>query len=157
MLAQSKLLEISNLELQFCKNISLGKCVRFCCTIWLVVIDNGKCGQYNRPMPRPKRWSLFTISRLRFVPDVSGVYELGDAKGVIVYIGSGDSKHGVRGRLLFHKKDKPSSVRYFRFLETGIFQSPLALEEEHCDKFKAEYGRLPRLQRRMPKGYLFRW
>jgi hypothetical protein len=74
-----------------------------------------------------------------------------------VYIGSGDSKRGVKGRLLFHKKHKPSSVKYFRLLEASIFENTLALEEEHCDKFKAEYGHLPRLQRRMPKGYLFPW
>ena len=107
-------------------------------------------------MPISKRWSPFILAKLRLVPNVQGIYELGDSRGGIVYIGSGDSKHGVSSRLNFHKKYKPKSVKYFRFLKAGFFESPIAIEEEHCDLFVARYGRLPRLQRRMPRGYLFR-
>ena len=107
-------------------------------------------------MPIPKRWSPFTLVRLSLVPNKQGIYELGDIKGEIVYIGSGDSEHGVRGRLNFHKKHKPKSVRYFRFMGTGLFNSPIAMEQEHCELFVSRYGRLPRLQKRMPRGYIFR-
>lgn len=106
-------------------------------------------------MPIPKRWSPFTFARLRLVPEVQGIYELGGIKGEVVYIGSGDSTYGVRTRLNFHKRHKPKSVKYFRFIRAGLFESPIAMEEEHCRLFVARYGRLPRLQKRMPRGYLF--
>jgi excinuclease UvrABC nuclease subunit len=104
-------------------------------------------------MPIPKRWSAFTKIKLSRVPVAQGIYELGDAKGEVVYIGSSDEGKDIRGRLYFHKNHKPKSVRCFRFLPTGIFESPLAMEQHHCKLFKAKYGRLPRLQKRMPRGY----
>lgn len=110
-------------------------------------------------MPIPKRWSQFTLARLDLVPNESGIYELGDIKGEIVYIGSGDSEHGVRGRLNYHKKHKPKSVRYFRLMLASLFESPIEMEREHCELFFSRYGRLPKLQERMPRGYIFglRW
>ena len=104
-------------------------------------------------MPIPKRWSPFTRSVLESVPNVAGIYELGYASGEVVYIGSGDSQQGVKGRLYFHKNHKPPSVKYFRYLEAGFFQSPIRMEQHHCELFKKRYGRLPRLQYRMPRGY----
>ena len=105
-------------------------------------------------MPIPKRWSSFTLERLRLVPNEPGMYELGDTRGEVVYIGSGDSAHGVRGRLNFHKKHKPKSVKYFRFLLASIWESPIDMETEHCELFFERYGRRPRLQKRMPRGYI---
>ena len=107
-------------------------------------------------MPIPKRWSPFTLERLSLVPNESGIYELGDIKREVIYIGSGDSEHGVRGRLNYHKKDKPKSVRYFRFMLASLFEFPMEMEQEHCELFVSRYGRLPKLQKRMPRGYIFR-
>jgi hypothetical protein len=104
-------------------------------------------------MPIRKQWSPFTWARLQRVPDVAGIYELGDARGEIVYIGSGDSASGVKGRLYYHKGHMPQSVRYFRYLQAGFFQSPIDMENHHCQLFVDRYGRLPRLQQRMPRGY----
>jgi hypothetical protein len=125
--------------------------------IVLSFLSNRKTTLGGLKMPIQKVWSAFTSINLSTVPDRSGIYELGDIRGEIVYIGSGDSARGVRGRLYFHKKYKPKSVRYFRFLLTSLFESPIALEERHCTLFKSKYGRLPRLQKRMPRGYLPFW
>ena len=107
-------------------------------------------------MPIQKRWSPFTIEKLSFVPNESGIYELGGIKREIVYIGSGDSEHGVRGTLYYHKKNKPRSVKYFRFMLVSRFESPIEMEQEHCELFRERYGRLPKLQKRIPRGYMFR-
>ena len=107
-------------------------------------------------MPIQKRWSPFTLERLSFVPNESGIYELGDIKGEIVYIGSGDSAHGVRGRLYYHKQNKPKSVKYFRFMLVSLFESPIEMKQKHCELFRERYGRLPKLQKRTPRGYVFR-
>jgi excinuclease UvrABC nuclease subunit len=87
------------------------------------------------------------------VPSKSGVYELGNYKGVVVYIGSSHFGENIRGRLNYHKNNKPSSVRLFRYQLTGLFDSALTLEQLHCEAFKEAYGRLPSLQQRMPRGY----
>ncbi len=105
-------------------------------------------------MPIPKRWSVFTKAKLWLVPSKQGIYELGDTRKEVVYIGSSDRGEDIRGRLNFHKNHKPQSVRYFRFKLAGIFESPIVIEQKHCEFFVAEYGRLPRLQKRMPRGYL---
>ena len=107
-------------------------------------------------MPIAKKWSPFTLERLRLVPNEPGVYELGDMKGEVVYIGNGDSARGVRGRLNFHKKGKPKSVKYFRFTLASLFESPIDMETEHCDLLFEGYGGRPRLQKRMPRGYIVR-
>lgn len=108
-------------------------------------------------MPIRKRWSSFTLGNIQLVPQDSGVYELGDAKGEVVYIGSSGTGQYIRGRLYFHKKHKSSSVKSFRFELAGILQFPKDMENHYCELFKAKYGRLPKLQKRMPKGYLPFW
>ena len=106
-------------------------------------------------MPIRKRWSRFTVEELlRLVPRKPGIYELGDAKGEVVYIGSSDPGEDIRGRLNFHRRNKPRSVKCFRFDLGDIFQRPLLMEQYHCKLFEAKHGRLPRLQKRMPRGYL---
>jgi hypothetical protein len=106
-------------------------------------------------MPIQKKWTTFINEHLSMLKDIQGMYELGDASGEIVYIGSSNSDCGIRSRLYYHKKYKPRSIKYFRFLEAGLFESPLAMEERHCDMFYEKYHRLPRLQKRMPRGNLF--
>ena len=105
-------------------------------------------------MPIPKRWSKFTHAIVDSAPAKAGIYELGNSNGEVVYIGSSEEGEDIRGRLRFHKKKNSRSVRYFRFLLAGLFQNAKAMEQHHCELFKARYGRLPRLQKRMPKGYL---
>jgi hypothetical protein len=104
-------------------------------------------------MPIRKTWSAFTWARLQSVPNIAGVYELGDAKGEVVYIGSGDSEQGVKGRLYYHKNHMPKWVRHFRYFAAGVSESPIMMETHHCALFVERYGRPPRLQQRMPRGY----
>lgn len=108
-------------------------------------------------MPLAKRWSSFTLVNLRLVPRRPGVYELGDVKGEIVYIGSSDAGENVRGRLASHKQSKPASVvKRFRYQLCAMldWDSARSLEEEHCNIFKSQHGgKLPRLQKRMPRSY----
>jgi hypothetical protein len=105
-------------------------------------------------MPILKRWSKFTQAMVDSAPAKAGIYELGNSRGEIVYIGSSEKGEDIRGGLRFHKKNKPKSVRCFRFLLAGLFQNAEAMEQYHCELFKDKHGRLPKLQKRMPKGYL---
>jgi len=108
-------------------------------------------------MPLAKRWSPFTLVNLRLVPREAGVYELGDVKGEIVYIGSSDSGENVRGRLAAHKRSKKAFVvKRFRYQVCGMWdwEGARSLEERHCNIFKSQHdGKLPRLQKAMPHSY----
>jgi hypothetical protein len=90
------------------------------------------------------------LEKIKAMPDKAGVYELGDVKQEVVYIGSSSSS--VRDRLLSHKeKTKFMRVKYFRFERAGYFEDPLEMEHRHCRLFKkAHKGKLPRLQERSP-------
>lgn len=105
-------------------------------------------------MPIQKKWSAFIRENLNLVPRGQGVYELGDAKETIVYIGSSREGEDIRCRLLFHKKQKSRSVKYFRFELAPFLGSTLDMEVQHCNLFYDKYGRLPRLQKRIPRGCL---
>lgn len=106
-------------------------------------------------MPIQKRWSRFTKKRLQSVSKVRGIYELGDANREVLYIGKGGSESGVKSRLGIHKVQKPKSVRLFRAKPASLFESPIQMEHEECAKFKKKHGRLPRLQKRMPRDFSF--
>lgn len=109
-------------------------------------------------MPIQKRWSKFIKEMIDSVPTEDGIYELADVKNEIVYIGSSDRGEDVRGRLRFHKKNKSRIIKSFRFILADFLQSATEMEEEHCELFKAKHnGKLPRLQKRMPRGYLLYW
>ena len=102
-------------------------------------------------MPIPKRWSKFTKEKIDSAPEKSGIYELGDGKGVIMDIGSGDSKEGIKTRLRIKKDTRPKTVKKFRFMLTTPSQDPKALEQKHGERFEKQHGTLPRLQKRLPR------
>ena len=109
-------------------------------------------------MPIRKRWSKFTKQLIDSVPTKDGIYELADVKDEIVYIGSSDKGEDIRGRLRFHKKNKSRTIKSFRFILASFLQSAIAMEQQHCELFKAKHGgKLPRLQKKMPRGYLLHW
>ena len=102
-------------------------------------------------MPINRVWHSFAREVIKVLPDKAGVYELGDAKGEVVYIGS--SNTSVRGRLLKHKeRTRFMHVKCFRFQRADpFFDEPRKLERKHCELFRKRHnGTLPRLQERSP-------
>lgn len=104
-------------------------------------------------MPIQKKWSKFTKKRLASVPELPGAYELGNEKGNIVGIGKGDSLKGIKSRLLWKKANRPKSVKKFRYKLTTPSQDPEKLEQKHGEKFERKHGKLPRLQKRLPRKH----
>jgi len=102
-------------------------------------------------MPIRKRWSKFTPGKIESTPEKPGVYELGDANGVVVDIGSGDGEDGIKARLLAKKQERPPSVKKFRYQTTKPSQDPKKEERKLGEQYEARYGKLPRLQKRLPR------
>lgn len=102
-------------------------------------------------MPIQKRWSKFTKAKISSVPEEEGVYELGDAKGEVVDIGSGESEQGIKSRLEDKKNTRPSTVKKFRYKLTAPSQDPKEEERKLGEAFKRKHGKLPRLQKRLPR------
>ena len=104
-------------------------------------------------MPIRNKWRDFNEQEINRVPEVAGVYELGDANERIVYIGS--SKSSIRARLLTHiKARKTLRVKYFRFKKLDSWDSNDPEEEEArlvMQHRKQNRGKLPRVQKRAPK------
>jgi len=98
-------------------------------------------------------WHPFKKIEIKKAPACKGVYELCDAKGEIVYIGS--SEHSIRSRLEIHKtKTKFMKAKNFRFMRVGdnrLWITAKHIERHLCTKFSKEYGRLPLFQERSPK------
>lgn len=57
-------------------------------------------------MPIATRWWMFTEAVINYEHNQAGVYELGDASGNVVYIGS---TNDMKRRLLEHVNDLPST------------------------------------------------
>jgi len=99
------------------------------------------------------RWHRFTIDEIEESPDCKGVYQLCDAKGEIVYIGSSESS--IYSRLAEHKgKTKFMKVKNFQTMRVGddIWGTTAKhVERRLCERFRREYERLPRLQGRSPR------
>jgi len=99
-------------------------------------------------MPIAKRWSKFTWDKLEDVPDVYGVYELGDAKGNIIYIGSGR----LRDRLRYWK-----SINKVCIMQARMFRYEKICSERRCRQrerallkdYKRRYGRLPKCNKKI--------
>lgn len=101
-------------------------------------------------MPIQKRWSKFTQEKIDSAPEKPGVYELGDVKSEVVNIGSGNSQESIKPKLCRKKQEGPKTVKRFRLILTAPSQIPERLEQKHGEKFERKYGRLPRLQKRLP-------
>jgi len=101
------------------------------------------------PIQRNKWWP-FTKLSIKSAPKRAGIYELGDAKGEVVYIGS--SRTSIQSRLVLHKqKSRFMHVKHFRFQKTSWNADPVELERKFCRLYKkAHKGKLPRLQERAP-------
>lgn len=102
-------------------------------------------------MPIQKRWSKFTKEKISSVPEAEGVYELGDTKGEVVDIGSGDGERGIKSRLENKKNTRPTTVKKFRYKLTSPSQDPKKEERKLGEAFERRHGRLPRLQKRLPR------
>jgi len=104
-------------------------------------------------MPIRNKWRDFNEQEINRVPEVAGVYELGDANEHVVYIGSSESS--IRARLLTHiKARKTVRVEYFRFKKLDSWDSSDPKEEEGRlvrQYRKQNRGKNPRLQERAPK------
>ena len=99
-------------------------------------------------------WHPFTRIEIDKAPICKGVYELSDAKGEIVYIGS--SEKSIQSRLATHKtKTKFMKVKMFHFMRVGedrLWTTAKHIERSLCAKFYKKHGSLPRLQERAPKN-----
>ena len=99
-------------------------------------------------------WHPFTKVEIAKAPTYKGVYELCDAKGEIVYIGS--SETSVLSRLVAHKKEtRFMEVKQFHFMRVSddrLWTTAKHIERSLCAKFRKEHGRLPRFQKRSPKN-----
>ena len=95
----------------------------------------------------------FTKAEVNNSPTDKGVYELFDAKGEVVYIGS--SEKSIRSRLLIHKsKTKFMKVKAFRFMRVSddrMWTTAKHIERSLCTNYYLQHGCLPRLQKRAPK------
>lgn len=85
-----------------------------------------------------KPWRTLEAEALARVGGQLGVYELGDARGEIVFIGyaGGRSRMGLRGELESHLGD----ASLFR---VEVNMSYLTRYRELLMAFEADYGRLP--------------
>ena len=100
------------------------------------------------------RWQPFTKVETEKAPTCKGVYQICDAKGEIVYIGS--SEKSIRSRLVSHKaKAKFIRAKMFRFMRVGedrLWTTAKHIERSYCKAFYKKHGRLPRYQERAPKN-----
>ncbi|MGA3211623.1 MAG: GIY-YIG nuclease family protein [Terriglobales bacterium] len=89
-------------------------------------------------MPIAGRWWNFTEHFINYDREQPGVYELGDAAGMVVYVGSSAN---VRGRLKDHLEEKGDSfirqhATQYRIEYTSAYQArEKQLFEEHIHTF----------------------
>jgi hypothetical protein len=99
-------------------------------------------------------WHPFTKPETEKAPACKGVYQICDAKGEVVYIGSSESN--IRSRLIAHKAKakfiRAKGFRYMRVGEDRLWTTARHIERSLCKKFYKEHGKLPRFQERSPKN-----
>ena len=105
-------------------------------------------------MPIQKEWLELTEEHIDTVPEVLGIYELGDSDGRIVYMGATDKSEELRGVLRFHQREHPGTVQKFRFMLAPFLHHPELLLHKHRQMFEVENGGPPLLQYSLSKGYL---
>lgn len=101
-----------------------------------------------------KRWSRLTSENVAEVPEVSGVYELGNRLRNVIYIGRAGGGNTLRGRLRQHcSPSEPkwcirTKAYYFRYEET---RAHISRERELLDEYRSSHGgRLPECNQLMP-------
>lgn len=103
-------------------------------------------------MPIRNVWRPFTKGSIKAsASEEAGVYEIGDAKGEVVYIGK--SETSIKSRLLKHKeKSRFRLAKQFRFMPVKYPKDPEEIENKLCEAYKKKHkGNLPRYQDRSPK------
>ena len=95
------------------------------------------------------RWYDFN-EHVGLAPESPGVYELGDAKQVTVYIGK--STDSIKSRLLSHRKMKRfMKVKYYRFRKVEYPSDATKLEYQLYTAYKKSHnGKPPRLNTSTP-------
>lgn len=102
-------------------------------------------------MPIRNSWWSFTIDCIRRVPEEAGVYELGNSKQDVVYIGSSTSS--IQSRLRSHKKAKKCiRVKYFRYRRLKWGENAKEEEEKLNKSHKRIHGKPPTLVEKSPKN-----
>lgn len=97
-------------------------------------------------MPLRTTWHPLTRGALASVPDSPGVYELGDAEGTVLYIGSSGQDGTLLSRLSRHlsaQEDNPcirERARQFRFEETADY---IRRELDLLADYQREHSRRP--------------
>jgi predicted GIY-YIG superfamily endonuclease len=88
------------------------------------------------------RWWNFTEGMVNLDHDQPGVYELGDAAGTVVYVGSSNQ---IRRRLLEHLAEQGTCIKrnatLYRIEYTPYY---VTRERQLYDEFVRAYGRQPR-------------
>jgi hypothetical protein len=99
-------------------------------------------------MPLRKAWQTFDAAATKAIPPVTGVYELGDEQGSVLYVGyaGGREPFGIRGCIERHFSDEePNPVvreraRRFRYEVNAQY---LTRRIELLTRHRDEHGRLP--------------
>ena len=98
-------------------------------------------------LPISKRWSAFTKTNVNRESNNFGVYELGNASGLVHYIGEGK----VRDRLLAHfavGSDPIPGTGYYRVEYTGGKTRAVQRQNALLSAYKQVHGQLPRFNQR---------
>jgi len=99
-------------------------------------------------MPLNKPWQTFDPALAKEIPPVTGVYELGDEQGAVIYIGyaGGREPFGVRGRIQRHFSPGEANLvirgRARRF-RCEVNAQYLTRHVELLTRHRDEYRRLP--------------
>lgn len=103
-------------------------------------------------MPLAKRWSVFDEENIDREDDTYGVYELGNSRGEIVYIGQGR----VRQRLMVHWSDVEGKPRisYYRCTYCGSKYRAEQMERVEMIAYEDQHEDLPLYNR---IGWLSPW
>jgi len=91
-------------------------------------------------MPILKEWLRFNRENMVSVPEVDGVFELGDEEGKIIYIaGTPNLRHSLEDKL---NSDNPilRKAKFFRYQESFMYT---LRESELIQQFIRQYHRLP--------------
>jgi hypothetical protein len=100
-------------------------------------------------MPIDKPWLPFDGLQAKSLPGSVGVYELGDARGDVIFIGyaGGRSLFGIRGALLDHRSQgetNPIILARADRCRYEVTTNYLIRHLELLSRFREDYNRLPR-------------
>lgn len=99
-------------------------------------------------MPIAKVWSNFNWEKLDEVPDVYGVFELGDSAKNVIYIGEGKTQDELKS----YKRSKDAckiQARKFRYEQMPSKERAEQRERALLREFERIHKRLPRCNKRV--------